>query len=171
MLIGSCSILPGRNTGWDEAIPPQHTFEQLYAGDTLNQALQSEREYLTWVVRFYKGWEIFPLGWDSIQNSVLATIDERHRAKSEKKLEHLGRLIADAWAKHNSIRHINTKMLSIWGGVIEAAAEQKKTPEAIDQITQDVLDLISETLTPTEIRNERYRELLRLKIESDKPLL
>lgn len=171
MLIGSCSILPGRNTGWDEAIPPQHTFEQLYAGDTLNQALQSEREYLTWVVRFYKGWNIFPLGWDSIQDSVLATIDEPQRRKSETKLEYLGQLIADGWAKHNSIRHIDTKMLSIWGGVIEAATEQKKTPETIEQITRDVLDLISETLAPTEIRSERYRELLELKIESDKPLL
>lgn len=147
-------------------MPSRQAFEQLYEADVQNQTLQSKQEYLTWVIRFYKGWDILPLGWEAIQGAVMAGIDEDHRSVSKAKLTYLGRLIANDWAKHNSVRHIDTKMLSVWGDVIQAAMEQGKGSATIDQITQDVLDLLRETLARQAVQTKRYQELLGLEVQS-----
>ena len=56
---------------WPEQIPQQSYFKQLYREDDSNQARQSELEYLVWVARFYEGWEMMPIGWQDISESVL----------------------------------------------------------------------------------------------------
>jgi hypothetical protein len=152
-------------TDWPQTTPDQRVFLQAYEADKDNQKAQSNIEYLTWVVRFYEGWELMPTGWNDMTPAILSDLDEQQANKITLLRDELGMLIASEWAKNNQQRMIDTGMLSLWGGVMVAALDPEVRVDAIELITDDVEQLLAGELAPSRINDARYTE--RLPIELD----
>lgn len=152
-------------TDWPQTTPDQQIFLQAYARDADNQQEQSNVEYLTWVVRFYEGWELMPTGWNDMTPVILSDLDPQQADKVVELRDELGVLIASEWAKDNEQRIIDTGMLSLWGGVMIAAIDPQVRIDAIELITDDVERLLAGELAPSRINDARYTD--RLPIELD----
>ncbi len=150
---------------WPEDIPEQRHFRSLYQDDKINAQLQSEIEYLTWVSRFYQGWEMMPIGWDDISGSVLVDLEPAQHRYLNRKLSRIGVQISGEWAKDNSVREIDSRMLSLWAGVMQADFSAQYRVRAVDLIAQDVALLLQGALAPEAVDEYRYSEALGVSLE------
>ena len=162
----SASCMSGRILEqWPEDIPEQRHFRHLYQEDETNAQLQSEIEYLTWVARFYQGWEMMPIGWDDISGSVLVDLEPAQFRRLDQKLSHIGVQISGEWAKDNSVREIDSRMLSLWAGVMQADFSAEYRVRAVDLIAQDVALLLQGALAADAVDEYRYSERLGVSME------
>ena len=143
-------------TDWPPTVPPQDYFLQAYAQDSANQQHQSAEEYLTWIVRFYDGWEFMATGWNDITPAVLDGMNGTERSHAEQTSRLLGQRISAEWAKDNSVRRIDTAMLSLWGSVLLAVELPAQRLAAIDLIHRDVGRLLSGDMHSSQISEQRY---------------
>lgn len=98
-------------------------FRDRYANDAANRAKQSEREYLSWVERFYEGQRFPPIaGWRR-RGEDLA----RRFPGARELLAEVGRGLAAEWAKDNAVRKVSTSELQAWGRQLEAATKDEAT--------------------------------------------
>lgn len=165
-LLGSgCSIAPRPGLEWPDGIPPRDYFIERYRNDAANHDLQSEREYLSWVRRFYEGWEIYPFGWLDMQKDVIGLIAADQADAALEKLHSAGLIIATDWARHNTIHRITTRVLALWGEVIEVALGDGKADAAIDLITQDARDLVEGETRPENYDPVYYESRLGIYME------
>ncbi len=164
MGLTACAGIQQHPSAWPDGLSARQHFNRLYLADDFNRALQTEEQYMTWVIRFYKGWAIYPLGWKDIEVDVIEGIEDKRHSIVKAKLRSLGQLISGDWAKHNNVRHITTAMLALWGEVIQAAVEFDKGEATVDQVTADVLDLLSGNLSPKAIELGRYQTKLGLSL-------
>lgn len=165
LLIGLSSCISNRSLQpWPEILPEQTYFEQAYQADPVNSVRQSKTEYLNWVVDFYQGTLLYPQGWTKLSATVLAMSSPSHQLEIAPRMGEAGRLIAAEWAKDNSIRRIDNRLLSLWGSVIQVADSDAKRTETIDLIVSDVNDLTADVLPPVEINDERYNRLLQVEL-------
>ena len=104
--------------GWSEQIVSRQFFIEYYQQDAANKALMSEHVYLTWVRRFYEGWELYPRGWLKTIKEVVATVPDWEEARVGRQMLRIGRSVAAEWAKSRNYRLINTRHLSIYGGML-----------------------------------------------------
>jgi hypothetical protein len=92
-----------------------------YQRDPANQKLQTWREYWGWVQSFYKG-NLMAAGWTKYSQTTLEDVKaDDARPLLLKKINRLGKLIAQEWAKHDSVRKINTTDLKRWNDAITDA--------------------------------------------------
>lgn len=154
----------GGLTSWPEQLPAQRYFVGSYEQDAQNKALQSQEEYLTWIVRFYEGWELLPTGWHDLSENMLFGLEGSDYVEMRENLAALGAMISAEWAKDNSVRRIDSAMLSLWGGVIQAdfAVDARKSSVAL--IMQDVNAVLAGATPPSAINEERYAGLLALSL-------
>lgn len=152
-------------TDWPPTTPDQQVFLRAYASDTDNQQVQTNIEYLTWVVRFYEGWELMPTGWNDMTPVILNDLEPEQAEAVAQMRDELGKLIASEWAKDNEQRIIDTGMLSLWGGVMIAALDPQVRIDAIELITDDVERLLTGELAPSLINDARYTERLSIKLD------
>ena len=145
--LGACAIIPRSVQEWPPELPPKDYYIEYYRNDPSNHSLQSETEYLTWVRRFYLGWELYPFGWMDLESDVRGLIGNSIVDTVSDKLRALGRTISADWARHNTLHRITTSILALWGEVIEAALEADKADAAIDLITRDAESLIQGVTT------------------------
>jgi hypothetical protein len=150
---------------WPADMPPRDHFLRLYAADVPNQALQTRQQYLEWVVRFYEGSEFMALGWNAITESVLVDLAKAPRAQLSRQLDALGQAISGEWAKDNQVRRIDTAMLSLWGGVMQADFAPDYRLAAVAMIRQDVVELLSARLAPEHVDEQRYALALGVSLE------
>ena len=92
--MAGCALAPVRDADWPEDIPPKSYYERLYDRDTADRAAQTEDEYLTWVIRFYVGWEGFPRGWRDISREATDTVPPERREVVRNKFSRLGKFIS-----------------------------------------------------------------------------
>jgi hypothetical protein len=52
-----------RSDAWPEHMPSRTYFIKVYEADAVNKEIQKREEYLTWILRFYNGWELYGRGW------------------------------------------------------------------------------------------------------------
>ena len=145
---------------WPEALPERQYFEANYRKDKDNQLVQSHVDYLDWVVSFYEGTLIAPVGWLDLQSIVLKIAEPESRPELDKKLTDLGRLISGEWAKENNKRVIDSRLLSLWGSVMQLSDDPQVQAQAILLIEKDVSALLNRQLMPEAITDERYEEAL-----------
>lgn len=150
---------------WPEEIPQQSFFRQRYDADADNRARQSEQEYLTWVARFYQGWELMPFGWEHITGSVLVDLSSREKRGLERRMHRLGAQISAEWAKDNAVRVIDSGMLSLWAEVMQAEYSPEYRLAAVDLIAKDVSQLLNGALPPDDVDEYRYSALLGISLE------
>lgn len=150
---------------WPEQIPQQSYFKQLYREDDGNQARQSEVEYLVWVARFYEGWEMMPIGWQDISESVLVDLEPIQFRAIDDHLERIGAQISGEWAKDNEVRQIDSRMLSLWAGVMQAEYSAEYRIAAVQVIARDVDDILNGELSMEHVTEDRYGRLLGVSLE------
>jgi len=155
----SCASVRPLQT-WPEYLPDQRYFQAAYEADPVNSALQREAEYLNWIVDFYQGTLLYPQGWQVLSSSVLTRSSASYQAAIVPKLGEAGQLIAIEWAKHNSVRRIDNRLLSLWGSVIQVADSEVKRIEAIDVIVADVKELVAGSIVASDITAQRYDQWL-----------
>ena len=145
---------------WPEALPGREYFEANYKKDKDNQLVQSKIDYLGWVVSFYEGTLIAPVGWLDLQSIVLEIAEPESRPELDKRLTDLGRLISGEWAKENNGRVIDSRLLSLWGSVMQLSDDPQVQAQAVVLIEKDVNALLNHQLMPEAITDERYEEVL-----------
>ena len=144
ILLFSCA---NRNLAdWPATIPQRQLFVEVYAADFVNQQRQSQQEYLQWIMSFYQGNLVYQSGWLEIEMIVLAAAEYGDSDQLDLRLRDLGATIASEWAKHNEIRRIDSRMLGLWGSVLQLAANVEQRKRSIEIITEDVDALLSGSL-------------------------
>lgn len=160
-LISGCQSL-GDAASWPEDVPPRAQFLSVYHADTENQQEQTHQQYLNWIVRFYQGWDLMSTGWNDLTPAVLMGMSGETLAAAQSESHQLGVAISSEWAKDNSVRKIDTAMLSLWGSVMLAIEEPPERLLALRQIGDDVDAIMRGELVAEEISDERYMRLLDL---------
>jgi hypothetical protein len=142
---------------WPDGLPPRTYFLDQYRQDVANKNSQDLDEYLKWVIRFYKGWELYPSGWNNITQEVLLKIN-KHRAADEikVKLERLGLIISAEWAKNNKTRIINTRLVALWGSSLLKSLEHGETLQLINRVTVDINNVLTRKIAVDTIAADRY---------------
>ncbi|MDA1370624.1 MAG: hypothetical protein O2971_07670 [Proteobacteria bacterium] len=151
---------------WPVEIPDRNLFIAAYSEDSENQSRQSRRLYLQWVLSFYQGSLIYPSGWIDVQATVLANTLPPEREQLEQRLENLGGSIAAEWAKHNDLRVIDSRLLSLWESILQLAPEPEDRLRSIEVISEDIDDLLSGELRSADVHNARYEQKLGLELFS-----
>lgn len=141
---------------WPQNIPALAHYQGLYSDDTYNQAVQSQDDYLLWVVRFYKGWSGFTRGWLDVSEDLIDGVESDRQAIVKQKLVAMGKQVSGEWAKKSDQRLIYTKTLSIWGDALNEAIYAGQIEPVIDSITTDVAAMLSRQLHADAISLQRY---------------
>jgi len=162
LLLGSC-VNFNRND-WPETIPPRQYFQCAYEADPVNQRYQDEQEYLNWIVDFYKGSLLYATGWEYVEEVVLDRIAPEQMVSRREQLQELGKAIASEWAKHNDVRRIDNRLLSLWASILQLSANEDELGRAIDLISQDIAAILSGELAPSAADDLRYQEKLQLEL-------
>lgn len=146
-----------RDENWPETMPPRAFFVQTYEADEINRRIQTEQEYMTWIVRFYNGWELYGRGWTKMSNELLAQIDDPAEVDTIKyKIDRIGRLVSAEWAKKSDTRTIYLRHVSIWGNALLESLDRDQALELVIKVNQDVDDLLAHKIKPAVITAERY---------------
>ena len=110
-------------TKMDEVLytPNEKEVRAEYQRDLANQKVQTWREYWGWVQSFYKG-NLLADGWTKYSQTTLEGVKgEDVRPTLLTKINRLGKLISQEWAKHDSVRKITTTDLKRWHDAITQA--------------------------------------------------
>ena len=160
----------GRSTDiadWPADLPAKGYFVAAYEADVINQELQPRQEYLQWILSFYEGTVIAPTGWEAMQSQVMESSVPEQRSELDVQLFELGGQIAAEWAKKNSSRAIDSRMLSIWGSVLQLITGPEQLYAAIQLIRADVEALLNRDILGDEINDARYERRLGLQLFGD----
>lgn len=159
ILCVACARLYVKPVEWPDDLPPMDYYENAYEQDPRNRALQSRDKYLTWVRRFYMGWDLYQDGWLATTRDILLGIeDEAARQRVEEKLFQLGKLLSAEWAKDSPERAVRTRELSIWGQALLKSLDHQRQEKLVDHVTRDVNALLGGSLDRTDINLKRYVE-------------
>ena len=152
---------------WPRELPERDYFVSAYRTDPVNREFQTREAYLQWIVSFYQGTLVAPTGWSQIQLLVVGSAPPSLKDELEEQLFLLGRQIAAEWAKDNSSRLIDSRMLGIWGAVLQLAEGPSQQYAGIQLIRKDVNELLLGKLLPSEVNDARYEENLGLQLFGD----
>ncbi len=152
---------------WPDTIPQKQIFIITYDADEENQDRQSKTEYLEWVLSFYQGNLAYQSGWQDIQGYVYEAPAPEAEQELLEQLNLLGIAIGSEWSKHNDVRQIDTRMLSLWGSTIQLAADFDKQKQTVEVIAIDIDLLLNGSLSKQEIVEERYAGILGLELFGD----
>ena len=158
LALASC-ITPGIRD-WPYDVPTSDLFIRTYRADAANQALQSEKSYLEWILGFYQGTVIYPTGWLDVERQLLDITEPEHQAVLALRLRNLGILIGAEWAKENEARLIDNRMLALWGSTLQLMQTTDARLGAIELVSQDIEALFAGALQKTDIVEARYAERL-----------
>jgi hypothetical protein len=152
---------------WPDGMPSRAYFLKVYEADEANKKIQTQEEYLTWIVRFYKGWELYRRGWIKMTDELVAQVDDPHQIKEVRyKVNRIGRLVSGEWAKRSDTRTIYLRHVSIWGNALLESLDRDQALPLINRVNQDVDDLLAHRITADIITAERY-----FPVDKDDPFL
>lgn len=157
MLITGC-VTPVSQEDWPSSMPPRAIFEQSWERQSkAGTATLPLSQHLVWVVRFYQGSVLYPIGWNDMTESVLeSTPSLSERKEIKQRLYDLGVAICVEWAQDNGSRKIDSNAVAVWGNALRTAVERQEQSVFITKIEQDVARLLNGTLNMAEIARERY---------------
>lgn len=147
---------------WPESLPPVEVFEEAYAEDKENRKRQQEDEYLGWVLSFYQGNLAYQSGWQDIKAYIYAAPNAELEQQLLNAIDRLGILIGSEWSKHNDVRVIDSRMLSLWGSTIQLAPDFSTQRNMVELIAGDIDLLLNDQLGEADIVETRYLDELGL---------
>ena len=165
-LLAACGST-GTLSNWPEPLPARSHFVEQYQQDAVNRRVQSQEDYLTWVIRFYEGSLMVPQGWHDLTGGLSDDLPESDARLLALKRRELGMLIAAEWAKNNDVREIDTKMLTLWGSVMQQELQPNTRLAALNQILGDVQAILNGRLPPGAVTRSRYEEKLGISLKDD----
>lgn len=157
MLLTSCATGVSKDE-WPSDMPARNifvkTYHEQYAAGTNDNSLEN---HLKWVKRFYQGSIIYPIGWNQMTESVLASVDSISRKIGIRpRLRELGLKICIEWAQKNDVRKINSSAVAAWGNALRTAAVNNQQELFISRVEADVAALLDGKLDTAQITRERY---------------
>jgi hypothetical protein len=156
-ILSGCATNKPQEPIWPNELPPRAYFLDQYQQDLTNKKIQDQEEYLSWIVRFYKGSDLYPNGWNNITQDIVFKLKNSPIAENIKvKLDRLGLLISEEWAKNNKTRMISSYHVSVWGNALLKSLEQSETLQLIDRVASDVDDLLARKIPAEIIVADRY---------------
>ena len=155
--LSGCANRQVSDVTWPENMPPRAYFVKVYNDDKINKEIQTQEEYLTWVVRFYQGSALYRRGWIKMTNELLEQIPNPNEAKVvEQKIAQVGRLVAGEWAKKSDTRTIYLSHVSVWGNALLESLDRNDALSLIERVNKDVEDLLARRINKDTITAERY---------------
>jgi hypothetical protein len=151
----ACSSPQQPDSAWPSALPARDYFLQQWQADRANQALQSQADYLQWVLRFYEGYNLAP-GWLEMTAQVRERVAPAQWSQIEDRLWQLGQRIGAEWSKDNAVRRFGTRAAAAWRDALLEALAQDDLDAYLTRLEQDVAALLDGSLDPEQIRFERY---------------
>lgn len=164
-LLAACASV--RDVSWPEDIPEIGYFQRAYDNDEVNQDYQNEAEYLEWVVNFYEGSMLYPTGWHDVELAILDSVAPQDHAHQQQQLQLLAADIAAEWAKHNDVRLIDNRLLSLWGSMLQLAQDEQQLSRTINVIGDDIAAILALQLPPVDITPGYYEEMLKIQLFDD----
>lgn len=156
LAITSCSTAPNKEQ-WPTNIPTRDTFVNYYNQDIAHQEALAEEDYLTWVHRFYFGWELYRRGWVRATQELVDSLEnEADKPLAKQLMTDIGNRIAPEWAKDKRFHLIKTRHIVIWGNTINAAITKKEQMKILPRILNDVDALLDKQLSASVIQANRY---------------
>jgi len=142
---------------WPADMPTRAYFLKVYDADETNKKIQTQDEYLTWIVRFYSGWELYRRGWIKMTNELVDQVEDKTQVDEVRyKVERIGRLVSGEWAKKSDTRTIYLRHVSIWGNALLESLDRDQALPLINRVNQDVDDLLAHRIHADVITAERY---------------
>jgi hypothetical protein len=157
LLISGCVSHPPQQASWPTDIPPRDYFVASYEADVDNKATEDLDEYLLWVIRFYKGWELYGNGWSKVTRDSLHGVTDPVVAQEIKtKMDLIGQGIASEWPKNKKDRRIFTRHIVVWGNALVEAIKRDQELPLINRVLADVNGLVEHKVAVEDIKAERY---------------
>ncbi len=142
---------------WPERMPSRAYFVKVYEADKINKQIQTQDEYLTWILRFYKGWELYRRGWIKMTDELVAQVNDPQQVEEIRyKIDRIGRLVSGEWAKKSNTRTIYLRHVSIWGNALLESLDRDEALPLINRVNNDVDDLLAHKISPDVITANRY---------------
>ncbi|MCE3251582.1 MAG: hypothetical protein K0Q67_592 [Cellvibrio sp.] len=153
----SSTKIARQTDSWPSEMPSRTYFLKVYEADDTNKQIQTQEEYLTWIVRFYNGWELYRRGWITMTDELIAQVENPHQVEEIRyKIDRIGRLVSGEWAKKSDTRTIYLRHVSIWGNALLESLDRDQALPLINRVNQDVDDLLANRINPDIITAERY---------------
>lgn len=152
---------------WPQALPSLQYFQCSYQLNPVNQQVQSEAEYLDWILDFYQGSLLYPTGWLDVEAAILAVLTPQDRQNQQTQLQDLGARIAAEWARHNDVRLIDNRLLSEWGSMLQLAPDATQLQRFVEAIAGDIALILAKELDPADVNPRRYEEKLQIQLFDD----
>lgn len=153
----SSNRVVNQTNAWPSDMPSRAYFLTVYDADEGNKKIQTEEEYLTWIVRFYNGWELYRRGWIKMTNELIAQVEDPNQVSEIKhKMDRIGQLVSGEWAKKADTRTIYLRHVSIWGNALLESLDRNEALLLVNRVNQDVDDLLAHRIKADIITAERY---------------
>ncbi|HSX85892.1 MAG TPA: hypothetical protein VLE50_10830 [Cellvibrio sp.] len=153
----SSNKIAHQTDSWPSEMPSRTYFLKVYEADDANKKIQTQEEYLTWIARFYNGWELYRRGWIKMTDELIAQVEDPNQVKEIRyKIDRIGRLVSGEWAKKSDTRTIYLRHVSIWGNALLESLDRDQALPLINRVNQDVDDLLANRINPDIITAERY---------------
>lgn len=149
---------------WPQDLPAAQNFVNAWEADESNQQFQDQGVYLYWVKAFYQGNIAYPTGWSDVEQIILSETGELLDPEFSTKLYQLGIVIGSEWAKENTIRKIDNRLLSMWASVLQLALGENQHHLAVSQVSQDIDQLLVGSIEASALTEARYEELLGIQL-------
>lgn len=156
-LITGCATTSTLNN-WPKDLPARSIFADAFAQQSLSGTNSNTLEpHLVWIMRFYQGSALYPLGWIRMTQILTDSLDEGIDTNLLKsRMYNLGLNISIEWAQDNRFRKIDSAAISVWGNALRTAAGQNEQLAFVDKIEKDVSALLIKELAAKDIVQERY---------------
>ena len=153
----SSNKIARKTDSWPSNMPSRAYFLEVYEADHANKKVQTQEEYLTWIVRFYSGWELYRRGWIKMTNELIEQVEDPSQVDEiRQKVDRIGRLVSGEWAKKSDTRTIYLRHVSIWGNALLESLDRNEALPLINRVNQDVDDLLAHRIKADVITAERY---------------
>jgi hypothetical protein len=157
LFLTACVSHPPQQADWPADIPSRDFFVAHYEADADNKASEDLNEYLLWVIRFYKGWELYGNGWTKVtQDSLHGVKDPAVAQEIKTKMDLIGEGIACEWPKNKKDRRIFTRHIVVWGNALIESIKRDQELSLINRVLADVKGLVAHQVAIDDIKAERY---------------
>lgn len=157
VLLTACVNRPPNASHWPADMPSRDFFVAAFNTDLENKADQKLDDYLLWVVRFYKGWELYRNGWSQVtEDSLIGVTDPALRQEIKTKMDFIGWSIACEWAKSKKDRRILTRHVVVWGNALIESIKRGEELKLINRVVSDVTAILESKIDLDDIKAERY---------------
>lgn len=157
LFLTACVSRPPQQANWPTDIPSRDFFVAHYEADEDNKSSENLDEYLLWVIRFYKGWELYNNGWTKVTHDSLHGVTDPVVAQEIKtKMDLIGQGIACEWPKNKKDRRIYTRHIVVWGNALIESMKRGQELLLINRVLADVNGLVASQVAVDDIKAERY---------------